>query len=84
MSEQPAMCVGGVDDVHVGPDERPGGRRERRRRELAFVMGVVVVVAVFAGACGGEGEECQKGDEPGGELHRARGLREVAQTRGCL
>ena len=56
MPEQPAMAVGGVDDVHVAPDE--GFARGREGCAGVFTslvdvrVRVVVTVAVFfAGAC---------------------------------
>ena len=50
MAQQPAVAVGGVDDVHIAPDERARRRGQFCGRELAFCVRVVVVVALFARA----------------------------------
>ncbi len=71
MSEQPAMAIGGVDDVHVAPDEGPARRCELRLGVCAPFMDVRVrvIVAVFlVGARAGR-ERGEREGEEGRELH---------------
>ena len=72
--KQPAMAVGGVDDVHVAPDEWPAGRGEGRLGVSAFCM-VVVLVTVFNVVRARAGREGREGErEERGELHGQAGV----------
>lgn len=64
------MAIGSVYDVHVAPDERPGGRGEARLGIGApFVLVRVRVAVVFAGARADR--ERRKGErEQRREVHR--------------
>lgn len=66
VTEQPAMAVGGVDDVQVSPHERVRRGRDRARR--CETLGVDVLVGVLA-VCAGMGKGGSRNDECNGELH---------------
>ena len=72
------MAVGGVDDVHVAPDEGAAGRGERGLGEGALRVVVVgVVVAVFVAGAGARREGGEGEGEQRRELHAALGRSRV-------
>ena len=57
MPEEPAMTVGGVNDVHIAPDERPAwGREVGLGIRASFMLVRVRVIVFFAGA----GARCER------------------------
>ena len=76
VAEQPAVAVGGGDDVHVSPLQRARRGREGHLGELALVH---VRVALFAGARERGGAEREESEERRGEQHGQEG-----QGRGRL
>lgn len=65
--EQPAMAVGGVNDVHVAPDERPGRGRELGLRERAPLVFVRVTMFFAWARTGRERSKAER--EQRRELH---------------